>query len=53
MPHRETARKGCAEKVDALLEAAEDAGLTADAAAAGEAIATVAAVAAGIKQTAW
>jgi hypothetical protein len=55
MPVRETVRKGCAAKVaGALQEAAEDAGLTADAAA-GAAIATVevAAVVVGINQTSW
>lgn len=54
MPVRETARKGCAAKVDARQEAAEDAAITADAVAAVAvvAIATVAAAVAvvGIKQ---
>lgn len=55
MPPRETARKGCAAKVDALQEAAEDAVIMVeDGVVAVAAIATVAAVAVavvGIKQT--
>ena len=53
MPVKENVRKGCGARVDALQGAAEDDGPTADAAAVGAAIATVAAgvAAVGIKQT--